>query len=207
MTFLESRFPAVLFLAGLAVLTYALFHETGFHRLTVAIYLLWVLAELRITFRANPGETGGADRGSLQLYGLSRGAVVGTALLIPQTWSLPAVPWGLVALAVMVAGIAIRLTAIVQLGRFYSHKVRTLRDHQIVQTGLYALVRHPAYLGMMVAHVGFVALFANPASVAALVLLVVAIVRRVLVEEQTLMGVPGYRGYAAEHARIIPALW
>jgi protein-S-isoprenylcysteine O-methyltransferase Ste14 len=207
MRFLESRFPAALFVAGLIVLGYAAVDQTGFRQWAVVLYLLWVLAELRITFRSHPGETGGADRGSMQLYGLSRAAVVVTAVLVPASWSPPMVPWLIAALAGMLAGIAIRLTAIVQLGRFYSHKVRTLPGHQVVQTGLYGLVRHPAYLGMIVAHVGFVACFANPASIAALILLVVAIVRRVLVEEQTLMHVSGYSCYAAGHARLLPAVW
>jgi protein-S-isoprenylcysteine O-methyltransferase Ste14 len=207
MRFLESRFPAGLFVVGLIVLGYATIDQTGFRQWVVILYLLWVLAELRITFRLNPGETGGADRGSLQFYGLSRAGVVVTALLVPVGWSPPVRPWLIAAVAVMLAGVAVRLTAIVQLGRFYSHKVRTLPGHQIVQTGLYGLVRHPAYLGMIVAHVGFVACFANPASIAALILLVVAIVRRVLVEEQTLMHVPGYSRYAADHARLLPAVW
>lgn len=207
MRLLESRFPAALFVVGLVVLGYAAVDQAGFRQWVVVLYLLWVLAELRVTFQPNPGETGGADRGSLQLYGLSRAAVVITALLVPVDWSSPVVPWPAAALVIMLAGIALRLTAIMQLGRYYSHKVRTLPDHQVVQTGVYGMVRHPAYLGMIVAHAGFVAFFANPASVAALILLVVAIVRRVLVEEQTLMHVPGYRRYAAGHARLLPAVW
>lgn len=207
MKFLESRFPAALFVVGLIVLGYGAFDQTGFRQWLVVLYLLWVLAEIKITFRSNPGETGGADRGSMQLYGLSRAVVVIAALLVPASWSPPVVPWSIVALAVMLAGIAVRLTAIVQLGRFYSHKVRTLHDHQVVQAGLYGVVRHPSYLGMIVAHVGFVACFANPVSIAALILLVGAIVRRVLVEEQTLMHLPGYPGYAQRHARLLPAVW
>jgi len=170
-------------------------------------YLIWTLAELPITFRSDPGGSGGADRGSLQLYGLSRALVVATALLIPATWPARGLPWLVGALTVMLAGVAVRLTAIVQLGRFYSHKVRTLSDHRIVQTGLYGVVRHPAYLGMIVAHLGFVALFANPASICSLALLVAAIVRRILVEERTLMSVPGYARYARGRARILPEVW
>src|SRR5262249_23507398 len=132
---LESRFPAALFACGLVVLCVAAVSETGVRRLAVVAYLIWTLAEFRITFRTNPGETGGADRYSLQLYGLSRALVVAMALFAPGRWPVPSLPWLIVAVAVMLAGVTVRLTAIIQLGRFYSHKVRTLRDHEIVQTG------------------------------------------------------------------------
>ena len=76
-----------------------------------------------------------------------------------------------------------------------------------MRTGPYRFVRHPAYVGMIVAHAGFVALFANPASVVALVLMVAAIVGRIRVEERTLLTIPGYAHYAEGRPRILPAVW
>jgi protein-S-isoprenylcysteine O-methyltransferase Ste14 len=208
-----------LFLAGLAVLSYGLAAETGARRLAVALYLAWTLLELPVTFRLTPAEADAAtdrtrgagdsrsdDRGSMPLYGLARAAVVGAALFGPASTGPAA--WQIAATAVFALGIVLRLGAVVQLGRFYSHRVRTLPSHTIVQTGLYRFLRHPAYAGMILAHAGFVGLFPSPLSVAALAgLLVPAVVYRILVEERSLMALSSYRSYARGRKRMIPVVW
>ncbi|MEW2086333.1 isoprenylcysteine carboxylmethyltransferase family protein [Streptomyces sp. NPDC005283] len=214
-TGLESLFPPALFTAGLIALGWALIRECGqwsdslhrAHAVLIGLYLLWTLLELRITFRAAPHDSGGDDRGTMQWYGAARGVVVGTALFVGPWWhSWGPVQW--LSAAVFVCGAALRLAAIRQLGRFYSHKVRTLGDHQVVRSGPYRMVRHPAYSGMVLAHAGFVGVFANPLSVAALLaLLVPAVVLRIRAEEQTLMDLRGYADYAQHRKRLIPAVW
>lgn len=218
---LDSWFPPVLFLAGLGALGYGLAAESGVRRYVIALYLLWTLAELRVTFRRNPGTTGGDDQGSMPLYGLARAAVVAAAVFAPAGpgwsgwWSgLPPHEGLVVALvvallvAVFLGGVALRLAAIGHLGRFYAHRVRTLGDHAVVRSGPYRFVRHPAYAGMIMAHAGFVGIFAGPFSVTAFLgLLIPAIVRRILVEERTLMELNGYPAYASDRKRLVPAVW
>ena len=46
-----------------------------------------------------------------------------------------------------IAGFLIRQIAIIQLGKFYTYKVSIADDHQMIDTGLYAYMRHPAYTG------------------------------------------------------------
>jgi protein-S-isoprenylcysteine O-methyltransferase Ste14 len=203
---LDSRFPPALFGAGLIILGYGLVTQVGARRLVIALYLAWTLLEVRITFRRDPGETGGDDRGSMPLYGLARAAVVAGSLFVPAASVSPA--WQTAAVSVLLLGIGLRLDAIHELGRFYAHRVRTLADHAIVRTGPYRLIRHPAYAGMLLAHAGLVAIFLNPLSAAALVgLLVPAIVHRIVVEERTLMELDGYPAYARGRKRLIPAVW
>ncbi|KUO20685.1 methyltransferase family protein [Streptomyces dysideae] len=205
---LESVFPPLLFLSGLAALGHGLATGTGVVRVALGLYLVWTLLELRITFRVHPGDAGGDDAASMPLYGLARGAVVASAVFVPPLWAPSDAVFQGVALAVFVAGVVLRLGAIRQLGRFYSHKVRTLTDHMIVRSGPYRLVRHPAYSGMVVGHIGFVALLLNPVSLFALVgLLVPAIVHRIRVEERTLMELTGYPDYARGRKRLVPAVW
>ena len=71
----------------------------------------------------------------------------------------------------------------------------------------HCFIRHPAYAGMLSAHVGFVGFFLNPLSLALLVALAVAITFRIRTEERMLVDIPGYRAYAADHARLVPGLW
>ncbi|MCQ4081182.1 isoprenylcysteine carboxylmethyltransferase family protein [Streptomyces sp. RB6PN25] len=207
----ESWFPPALFLAGLGALGYGLVTESGVRRVVIALYLAWTVTELRVTFRRSPGEAGGDDRGSMPLYGLARGAVVAAAVFAPAGSGWPGWPSGRIVpllIVVFLAGIALRLTAVVHLGRFYSHRVRTLHDHAIVSTGPYRFIRHPAYAGMIVAHAGFVAIFANPYIIAACAgLLIPAIVHRILVEERTLMELTGYPAYARNRKRLVPVVW
>jgi protein-S-isoprenylcysteine O-methyltransferase Ste14 len=46
-----------------------------------------------------------------------------------------------------IVGFLIRQIAIIQLGKFYTYKVNISDDHQMIDTGLYASMRHPAYTG------------------------------------------------------------
>jgi len=110
-----------------------------------------------------------------------------------------------VALAGLFAAGALRGWAIGELGDRYSHRVAQITDGGLVCSGPYR--RHPAYAGMLIANIGFVAYFANPASIAALVLLFAAIAWQIRVEEDVLLRSPTYREFAGTRSRIIPGPW
>lgn len=169
-----------------------------------ALYLAWILAETRITV-SNPSQAA-AENSTLLPYALSRAATGVSAVLWPLPWDRLA-PWMAVPAAVFVGAVALRLAAIRELGRFYSHHVVRYDDHSIVTTGPYLLVRHPAYTGMVLANAGFVAFFGNPWSIPPLAALCGTVVWRIAVEERVLFTVPGYAGYAAGRARLLPRVW
>lgn len=54
----------------------------------------------------------------------------------------------------MIVGMVIRFTAIIQLGRFFSPVVGVVSNQDIVQSGLYRWIRHPAYTGGWIIAVG-----------------------------------------------------
>lgn len=167
-------------------------------------YLLWILAEARITVR-QPSQTA-AENSTLLPYALSRTGTAMAAVLWPLPWDRWS-PWLIVPIAVSAGAVALRLVAIRTLGRFYSHHVVRYSDHTIVRTGPYRYVRHPAYTGMLLANAGFVAFFLNPLSVVLFVVLCACVTWRILVEEQVLWVVPGYPDYASGRARLIPGVW
>lgn len=215
MTSLIRRFPAVLFGLGLVAILGALVRalrhaDDPVHRaaaVLIVLYLAWVLLEARITLRTSRGEVSDSDRGTELLYGSARLVTGLAAVCGPLEWRSWS-PWLLLPLVPFCAGIALRLSAIRTLGRFYSHRVRTVDGHSVARTGPYRLLRHPAYSGMLLAHIGFVAFFLNVFSVVALAgLLVPALVRRILVEEEALASVPGYTEFARGRSRLIPAVW
>lgn len=208
---MNARIPKVLFLVAVGVLLAGLVRQSlsiqqSPYPLAFACtlgYLVWLFAEARITF----GRSGGsAPDPSVGPYGLARIVTVAAAVLGPFHWS--GWSWWLVlAPALLAGGIAFRLWAVQVLGRFYSHRVVRHEAHEIVTTGPYSRVRHPAYTGMIVANAGFVALFLNVFSVSAFVLLCASIAWRIRVEERVLRTVPGYTRYSAGKPRLIPAVW
>lgn len=180
------------------------------HRLAALFsgaYLAWLLVEARITVRSSGEEARSTDRGTTPLYALARVALIVVALFVPNHW--PGYePWMPALLVLFLAGVGLRLWAVRTLGRHYSHKVRTITGHRIVREGPYRFVRHPAYAGMLLAHLAFVLFFLSNASVAVLVVLFApAIVLRILVEEAVLRDIPGYIAYASGVRRLVPYVW
>ena len=115
-----------------------------------------------------------------------------------------------VGLALMAVGIAVRLWAIVVLGRFFTVDVRLHADHAVVDRGPYRWVRHPAYTGLIVFFVGFGLALSNWASLAALTLLpTLGLLVRIHAEERALFAGLGedYRRYAAGRRRLFPGVW
>src|SRR5690242_18240683 len=68
---------------------------------------------------------------------------------------------GLVGLLLLILGFAIRAIAIRSLGKYFTGTVVIKRDHQLIRTGLYRYLRHPAYTGTLLAHLGLGLAFAN----------------------------------------------
>ena len=76
---------------------------------------------------------------------------------------------------------------------------------ELVETGVYALVRHPIYGGLVIAGVGWGLLTASPAAIAAAVVLLAFFELKSRREEAWLEGrFAGYAAYRARTRRLIP---
>ncbi|MDR3773376.1 MAG: isoprenylcysteine carboxylmethyltransferase family protein [Terracidiphilus sp.] len=114
------------------------------------------------------------------------------------------------AIVVLIAGLAIRWTAILSLGKAFSANV-AIRDAQTVhQSGLYRLVRHPSYTGLLLVFVA-VTLDGRNWLAAALVLAptTAALLYRIHVEEAALNAAFGaqYEVYIKKTKRLIPGIY
>jgi protein-S-isoprenylcysteine O-methyltransferase Ste14 len=75
--------------------------------------------------------------------------------LIRDLWSISALSaWNVVGLFLLVAGFAILLTAQITLGRNHASVPIIWEDHQLIRHGIYRLVRHPLYLGVITVCIG-----------------------------------------------------
>jgi protein-S-isoprenylcysteine O-methyltransferase Ste14 len=115
-----------------------------------------------------------------------------------------------VGLGVLAAGVALRVWAIVTLGRLFKFVVVIQDGHRVVASGPYRLLRHPSYTGALAAFLGAGIALDSWLSVLALVLIpLLAIGVRIRVEEAELARALGeeYRAYARRTRRLVPGLW
>jgi protein-S-isoprenylcysteine O-methyltransferase Ste14 len=213
---LLQRIPtAAVFVAGIVVLVAAvvvrlLSLADGLDIAAVVLaasYLGWLLLESKVALSRPGAEARSDDRGTGQAIIVARMANMACALWVPTLWNGWSA-WMVLPLVVFFAGIALRRSAISTLGRFYSRRVRTLTDHQVVSTGPYRFIRHPAYTGVILAHAGMTLVLLNVASVLTLVLLVVpAFLWRISVEERLLLQLPEYAEFASGRRRLLPYVW
>jgi protein-S-isoprenylcysteine O-methyltransferase Ste14 len=116
----------------------------------------------------------------------------------------------IVSVAMLAAGLAVRWASILSLGRAFSVNV-AIRTHQkLNRRGLFALVRHPSYTGMMVI---FAAIGIRMQNWIALAILVIppllALLYRMHVEEGALGHAFGeeYEEYSRSTKRLIPGVY
>lgn len=175
----------------------------------IVLYVGWLLGEGKVMAGEAGQKKTERDKGTYELYALGRAATLFTALGLENRYGpanlLPPMTLGL---ALLVLGVGFRWWAIRTLGRFYSHFVRKQEGHQIVSTGPYRFLRHPAYTGMLIANLGFVLCFFNWIALGALLgFFLPAVARRILVEEQTLFQIEGYPEFAEKRWRLFPPIW
>jgi protein-S-isoprenylcysteine O-methyltransferase Ste14 len=183
-------------------------YPVNFDTVFIYLYILWMLIELRISRKdLNTEGKKTSDYATCQLYGFGQALTFLTALWFPSVWREPNIAH-FVGISIFLFGCCYRLWAIYTLGQFYSHRVRTVAQHQIVVSGPYRFTRHPAYAGMIIANVGIFLYFINWVTIGVfLFMLVPAILLRIVIEERTLFGIEGYSEYAKERKRLFPAVW
>jgi len=180
---------------------------------TVAYTVLRVDTEL-LNERSKPGD--GTKKWDKQILGLSFLVTIGmfvTAGLDSGRyhWS-PEIHWSwcIPGMILTIAGQLLFLIAQKQ-NKFFSSTVRiqTERGHVVCETGLYKLVRHPAYSGNIIQTVGFPMLFGSPWSMIPAGILILLTVIRTVLEDRTLLNeLNGYREYSQKASyRIIPFVW
>jgi len=174
----------------------------------VGLYLLWMGIELRVTQKdVNTEGKKTYDFMTCQLYGSGQALTILSALWFPSVWQVPNIA-NFVGISVFFIGVCYRLWAIRTLGHFYSHRVRTIYQHHIVNSGPYKFTRHPAYAGMILANVGISAYFFNWVTLSVfLLILVPAIFLRIAIEEKMLFKIDGYTEFARSRKRLFPAIW
>lgn len=113
-------------------------------------------------------------------------------------------------LVVMVAGLGLRIWAVLTLGRYFTWFITVYDDHQVIRTGPFRFIRHPAYCGALILFVGtLLFLHAWIGAALSLVFQLFAYVRRIRYEEAMMIERLGerYVVYTREVRALVPLLW
>ncbi len=164
--------------------------------------------------RSKPGE--GAKKWDKTILGLS--FLVTISMYITAgldsgryQWS-PDFHWSIYVLGIIltISGQLLFLIAQKQ-NKFFSSTVRiqTDREHIVCETGLYKIVRHPAYMGSTIQALGFPLLFGSIWSIIPICLLIILLITRTNLEDKTLKNeLKGYPEYSNKtRYKIIPYVW
>jgi protein-S-isoprenylcysteine O-methyltransferase Ste14 len=113
-----------------------------------------------------------------------------------------------VAETLVAAGVGIAIWARRHLGQFWSARVTLKLDHQLIQSGPYAWVRHPIYSGLLLAITGTALFLGEWRAVVGTLLLFFGLWQKAWREEALLAGQFGldYEEYRKRTGSLIPRL-
>ena len=179
-----------------------------------AVGLMWFASEVYLSkyLRSKSGDFQ-KDKHSLRYIWISVSIAVPVAVFSSKFISLPissSAPFPFVGLAFILLGVLIRVLAIRKLGKFFTVNLAVDEQHTLVESGLYSLIRHPAYTGCLLSFVGLGLAFNNWISLAVLVLITSsAFLYRIYLEEKMLVGEMGevYKRYQSRTKKIIPFIY
>jgi len=185
-------------------------------RFTLLAYCSWLaigLVWLRGYFSSK--KASGAPSMALQIVA-SALLVAGFTLLFNPARVLtqqitPHGAWlGTIGLLLDLAGVGLAIWARLTLGTNWSGMVMTIKqNHELVQTGPYAIVRHPIYAGLLLAMAGTALTIGTLSSYLGLVAGLAAMMIRVSIEEDLMSQQfsETHEAYRRHTSKLIPHIW
>lgn len=181
-----------------------------------AAYAIWALPEMVDASRRDDDHERDLDSNSKYLLYVIIGVVVfadfelGWVAPSWATFGTAAVPLFWLGILLVLVGVTVRWYSVRVLGAAFSRSVTVTESQEIVETGPYAIVRHPTYTGALLTFVGLgFALGTWPGLVLTAVLTGIGYGYRIHVEERALRGhLDGYADYCERTPyRLVPGIY
>jgi protein-S-isoprenylcysteine O-methyltransferase Ste14 len=104
---------------------------------------------------------------------------------------------------------ALRIWPVFVLGQRFSGLVAIQPGHTLVTTGIYGVIRHPSYLGLLINSLGWSLAFRSGVGVLLTMLLIPILLSRISAEENLLHAQFGddYNTYRSHTSRLIPGIY
>jgi protein-S-isoprenylcysteine O-methyltransferase Ste14 len=200
---------------GLAILGWGGFAAFFSHPARVALAIVTIALSVASVFTGgniSPGER--EDRSNrwviiaFMLIGLVAAYLPAYTDRI-EFWTIDgdAVRW--LGVVLFAAGGALRLWPVFVLGRRFSGLVAIQPGHTLVTSGVYGVIRHPSYLGLLINAFGWALAFRSGVGVLLAALMIPPLVARIRAEERLLRSQFGdeYDAYCRRTSRLIPGLY
>lgn len=210
----ELLLRVVLVLAGWGVTHLGAFFAVRAKAALIATFLLSFAVGTAFRIEFNPfRNTGGRE----PPWAIVLGALSLSVIYALVSWldragvftfpDWPALRW--LGVGFFASGDMIRLLALRELGRQYSALLTIQAEHQLIQTGLYRRIRHPFYLGQLLAEPGIMLALRSPLAILIVAASVPFAVKRMNREEQILLHQFGasYRNYCERTNRLLPHVY
>ena len=112
-------------------------------------------------------------------------------------------------LMLTIVGLAFAVWAHLCIGRNWSPLIQVKRDHELMRTGAYRIVRHPIYAGLMIATLGTAIAYGHLSGFIGFLLVVAAWGYKAVLEESAMLEQFGakYEEYCRNVRRLIPFVW
>jgi protein-S-isoprenylcysteine O-methyltransferase Ste14 len=124
-------------------------------------------------------------------------------------WTLDGGALRWLGVALFGGGGVLRIWPVFVLGRRFSGLVAIQPGHELVTGGVYGVIRHPSYLGLLVSTLGWAFLFDSGVGILLTVLILVPLLARIASEETLLESQFGarYAAYRTRTWRLLPFIY
>jgi protein-S-isoprenylcysteine O-methyltransferase Ste14 len=200
---------------GLAVLGWGGFAAFFSHPARIALtVIVFLMAGAALFTRGSLSSGEREDRGNRWVL-VAFGVIGLLAAYLPaythriDVWTIDGDTVRWIGVALFVAGGVLRIWPVFVLGHRFSGLVAIQPGHTLVTTGIYNVIRHPSYLGLIVNSLGWALAFRSGVGVLLTVLTIVPLVARMNAEEALLRSQFGdeYEAYRARTSRLIPGVY
>jgi protein-S-isoprenylcysteine O-methyltransferase Ste14 len=216
----KPRLAFVIIMAGFGYLGLAVLGYGGFAQFFSSPARIVLAVEVFLLSGVAPFSGGNLSPGEREDRG-NRWVLIAFALIGLLSSYLPAYTdrneiWTLDGNAIRRLGVvlftiggALRIWPVFVLGRRFSGLVAIQPGHKLVTSGVYGVIRHPSYPGLLVNSLGWAPAFRSGVGLLLTIFLVPPLLARICAEESLLRAHFGreYEAYCARTSRFIPGLY
>jgi protein-S-isoprenylcysteine O-methyltransferase Ste14 len=153
------------------------------------------------------------DKGSIWLLSISISMGYWLSFILAATKLGRLDHWNtyfLIGSVIALIGLIIRVTSIIKLKQQFTYTVTKIENHELIETGLYKIIRHPGYLGQLIIFLGTSVCLSNWLSILLMIIPVLSgYLNRIKIEERFMVEQMGqkYIDYRKRTKRLIPGIY